>query len=358
MGIKVAIIADDLTGALDTGTPFVAAGLAVAVATDVENIPAALRGAPDILVVNTASRVMASQDAATRAARAASLIAMAEPAFIFKKIDSRLKGNIAAESEAITRAFGYRKFVVAPAIPDQHRFTRGGSMIGRGIDHALPILPLFSGPGVDLVIADAETEADLDRIVNEHDWREAVAVGARGLGMALARRLGKPGGRAQTFLSSRRTLFAIGSRDPITAAQMAALENGGYLNAVLDAPGGILKDTAIAAALPVLIRCSGEIEADMNTVAYRFAAIVAKMIEMAAPDTVVTGGGDTAYALLRSLNVGVLFPKGEVEAGIPWCEILLENGRQIRVAVKSGGFGTRESLIKAMETAPETRRAV
>ncbi|MGO6698375.1 four-carbon acid sugar kinase family protein, partial [Rhizobium ruizarguesonis] len=36
MTLKAVIVADDLTGALDTGTPFVEAGLSVAVAVDVE----------------------------------------------------------------------------------------------------------------------------------------------------------------------------------------------------------------------------------------------------------------------------------------------------------------------------------
>lgn len=357
MGIKVAIIADDLTGALDTGTPFVAAGLTVAVATDVENIPAALGAAPDVLAVNTASRALSPEEAEARVGLAAEAIATAKPSFIFKKIDSRLKGNVAVESEALAKAFNYGKLVVAPAIPDQQRFTRGGTVVGHGVDRPIPILPLFAGPGADLVIADAETDDDLDRVFANHDWSDTVAVGTRGLGIALARHLRKPDTSLPPFLSSQATLFAIGSRDPITEAQMAALEESRLLRAVIDAPAGILA-TRLGAELPALIRCSGEIVENGAAVANRFATAVKAAIETTNPDTIVTGGGETAYALLRALEAGVLFPRGEIEAGIPWCEILLENGRQIRVAVKSGGFGARESLIKAIETAPETQQAV
>jgi len=357
MGITVAIIADDLTGALDTGTPFVAAGLAVAVAVDVENIPSALRGAPDVLVVNTASRALAPAEASARIGLAAIGLAMARPAFVFKKIDSRLKGNVAIESEALARAFGYRKLVVAPAIPDQQRFTRGGAVTGRGVERPLPILPLFAGPGADLIIVDAETDGDLDRVIGEYDWADAVAVGARGLGLALARKLQKAGAKSARFQPSPSTLFAIGSRDPITEAQMEALEGSGRLSIARDAPAGVLAEKS-GIELPALLRCSGEITEDSAAVAERFAFTAQGVIETAAPDTVITGGGDTALALLRTLRAGVLFPKGEIEPGVPWCEILLENGRQIRVAVKSGGFGTRESLIKAIETAPESRQAV
>ncbi|MBW6422129.1 four-carbon acid sugar kinase family protein [Rhizobium sp. XQZ8] len=357
MGITVAIIADDLTGALDTGTPFVAAGLSVAVAVDVENIPSALRSAPDVLVVNTASRALSPQQASARVGLAAIGIAMAKPAFVFKKIDSRLKGNVAVESEALARAFGYRKLVVAPAIPDQQRFTRGGAVTGRGVETPLPILPFFAGPGADLIIADAQTDEDLDRILADHDWSDAVAVGARGLGLALARKLRRPGARPAIFRPSSKTLFAIGSRDPITEAQMEALTQSGRLASVLHAPSGALPDRPDI-DLPALLRCTGDMTEDSTAVANRFGRAAHGLIQAAAPDTVITGGGDTALALLRILKAGVLIPKGEIEPGVPWCEILLENGRQIRVAVKSGGFGTPQTLIKAIETAPETRQAV
>ena len=356
MGLEVAIIADDLTGALDTGTPFIGAGLTVSVAVDVENISAALRDAPDVLVVNTASRAMPAPQAEQTVRRAAKTIAAASPSFVFKKIDSRLKGHVAIESEAIADVLGYNKLVVAPAVPDQHRFTHGGSVVGRGVETPLPILPLFMGPGVELYIADAETDADLDRIVAQLDGK-TLLVGARGLGLALARRLCRSRPDTSLFSPTAATLFAIGSRDSITIEQMKALEACGRLNGVLDAPGGVLS-VPPEVALPVLIRCCGEIIEDAAAVAVRFARQVGNIVERTKADTIVAGGGDTAHALLRALGVGVLSPKGEIEPGFPWCELVLQDGRPIRLAVKSGGFGSPETLIKALANPPETRRSL
>ncbi|WP_105382693.1 four-carbon acid sugar kinase family protein [Neorhizobium alkalisoli] len=356
MGLEVAIIADDLTGALDTSTPFMGAGLTVSVAIDVDNISVALKAAPDVLVVNTASRAMPAPQAEQTVRYAAATIATAKPSFVFKKIDSRLKGNVAIESEAVADVFGNSKLVIAPAVPDQQRFTRGGSVVGRGVEIPLPILPLFAGPGVELYIADAETDADLDRIVAQLDGK-AVLVGARGLGLALARRLCKGRSGARYFSPSSATLFAIGSRDPITMRQMEALETSGGLNGLLDAPAGVLSIRP-EVTLPVLIRCSGEVVEDGAAVADRFAEKVTDIIEATKADTVITGGGDTAHALLRALNVGLLSPKGELEPGFPWCELVLQNGRQIRLAIKSGGFGSQETLVKALAKPPETRRTL
>jgi uncharacterized protein YgbK (DUF1537 family) len=61
---------------------------------------------------------------------------------------------------------------------------------------------------------------------------------------------------------------------------------------------------------------------------------------------IMVGGGDTALAVFRELGVSVLFPKGEIEAGIPWFDVTGVNGRQFRCAVKSGGFGNSDSLLR------------
>ena len=52
--------------------------------------------------------------------------------------------------------------------------------------------------------------------------------------------------------------------------------------------------------------------------------------------------------LFRSLDLAarVLLPSGEIEAGIPWFEVTLADGRAMRCAVKSGGFGGPNSLLR------------
>ncbi|MGO7165261.1 four-carbon acid sugar kinase family protein, partial [Rhizobium johnstonii] len=91
---KAAIIADDLTGALDTGTPFVEAGLSVAVAVDVEAAEDAIATGCDVVVINTASRALGEREAAERVRLATEALRGVKPAVVMKKIDSRLKGNV------------------------------------------------------------------------------------------------------------------------------------------------------------------------------------------------------------------------------------------------------------------------
>ncbi|RFB85768.1 hypothetical protein B5K08_25815 [Rhizobium leguminosarum bv. trifolii] len=346
MTLKAAIIADDLTGALDTGTPFVAAGLSVAVAIDVDAAQDAVATGCDVVVVNTASRALGEREAAERVRSATKVWRDVKPAVVMKKIDSRLKGNVAAESLALADALGLKNILVAPAIPDQERLTYRGCVVGRGVDRPLPVADLFAGRADNVVVADAEDDTDLDQIVEGHVWLTTLGVGARGLGAAFARRLGETGRRLVTeFTATPRTLFAFGSRDPITLAQMNRLEASGALRMVVDAPMGQI-ECGEGLALPVLLRCSGEMAADAALVAGDFAAGVKRVIDDTRPDMLMVGGGDTALAVFQALGVRVLMPKGEIEAGVPWFDVTAADGRSFRCAVKSGGFGKPDSLLK------------
>ncbi|MBB3589673.1 uncharacterized protein YgbK (DUF1537 family) [Rhizobium sp. BK529] len=345
MTLKVAIIADDLTGSLDTGTPFMEAGLSVAVAIDVEAVGKALETGAEVVVVNTASRGLSEEEAVARVRATAEALSSAGSAIFMKKIDSRLKGNVAAESIALADMLGLKNILMAPAIPDQERITYRGCVVGRGVEHPLPIADLFSGYGRNVNIADAEDDADLDMIVSENDWLSTLAVGARGLGSALARRLGEAARVAPEFPTTRKTLFAFGSRDPITAVQMDRLVASQALRIVVDAPMGIV-ESGEGLALPALLRCTGEMQGNAALVAARFAQGVKSVIDDTRPDMIMVGGGDTALAVFRELGVTVLLPKGEIEAGVPWFDVRDVNGRQFRCAVKSGGFGNSDSLLR------------
>ncbi|MBB3542806.1 MULTISPECIES: four-carbon acid sugar kinase family protein [unclassified Rhizobium] len=345
MTLEVAIIADDLTGALDTGTPFVDAGLSVAVAIDVDAIPEALLTGCNVVVVNTASRALLGEEAARRATAAAKALLAASPGIVLKKIDSRLKGNVAAESAALAEIFGHGAIVVAPAIPDQQRLTRDGHVFGRGVAEPIPIAELFKANDGEVFVRDAETDSDLDRLVGEYEWRTTLAVGARGLGAAFARKIGQTDRPRKPLAASSETIFAFGSRDPITAAQMTKLEGSGALTSTIDAPiGAVPREGQFT--LPLLLRCTGEITSDAAAVADRFAKGVKSVIDATRPEMLMVGGGDTALAVFCELGIRVLMPKGEIEAGIPWFDVTTADGLRLRCAVKSGGFGNSDSLLR------------
>ncbi|MDB5531015.1 MAG: hypothetical protein JWR51_4118 [Devosia sp.] len=349
MTLRLAIIADDLTGALDTATPFVAAGLRAAVAITLDGIAAALATGADIVAVNTASRALPALEATARVAQAATALNAANPPIILKKIDSRLKGNPGVEAHAIADMTGRTSLVVAPAVPDQQRLTQNGQVTGRGVDKPIDIGALFAHNHRPATVIDAETQADLDTLVAANDWSNTIAVGARGLGIAFARLLGHPAQGPVAFAPDPQTLFALGSRDPITDAQIDHLRQLGIL--ALEAPAGNVPPNR--QHLPLILRCSGPLTGDPEQVARRFGSGVTTLITTEQPATLVTGGGDTALAILRSLGISMVEPQGEAAPGLPWFWINRPNLRPLRCVVKSGGFGDTGVLASLLASAPQ-----
>ncbi|MDQ0322632.1 uncharacterized protein YgbK (DUF1537 family) [Pararhizobium capsulatum DSM 1112] len=347
MTLRVAIVADDLTGALDTGTPFVEAGLSVAVAVEVDAIAEALASGTAVVVVNTASRAVSPSEAEERVRQAGEALRSGAPRIVMKKIDSRLKGNVAAESRALAEVFGHSRIILAPAIPDQGRATVDGMVVGRGVDQPIFVASLFGANERSIEVADAANDDDLDAIAKGHDWGVTLAVGARGLGLALARLVGKPA-RRPDFFATPKTLFALGSRDPITIAQTESLITSNLLGDVMDAEHGVLHATR-SLRLPALLRCIGEMTSDSEVVARHFARGVKVIVEESRPDMLVVGGGDTALAVFREMGMRVLLPRGEIEPGVPWFKVTTDDGRTLRCAVKSGGFGQPDSLLRVIE---------
>lgn len=340
MSLRVAIIADDLTGALDSSIPFALAGLRVAVAVRPRAAGAMMASRPDVAVVNTASRALLPADAAAVVAEVGHGLAQRTPEVAFKKIDSRLKGNPAVEIEAARRALGRARAVVAPAVPDQGRWTIEGAVTGRGLDAPLPIAPLVPP---DAIIAEAQTHEDIVGLLAAHDARETLFVGARGLGQALAERF-RPG-RAAPFTRRRATLFAIGSQDVITLEQVAHLIESRPGLDRRDAPRGTLERPVDR--LPALVRAL-DLPAPPDAALRRFADDIAAAVGRLRPDVLVLSGGDTAIAVLDGLGASVIFPQGEAAPGLPWFLVEPPNGRPIRCVVKSGGFGDTNVLSELL----------
>ena len=227
-GLQVAIIADDLTGAIDTAAPFASAGLSALVRLGAGGSIAP--PCPDVLALSTESRHVAPEIAAHRVEDAVRSLRAAAPAIWLKKIDSTLRGNVAAEIFAALRASGRRHLLVAPAAPAQGRTVRAGEVSVHGValrdtefarDGAspaagLPLQRLLDSPGHDLdlhvwtsgaplglapgdgrhaYVADAASDADLDRVAAfALAYRDDILiVGSSGIGAALARRLMRPG---------------------------------------------------------------------------------------------------------------------------------------------------------------------
>ncbi len=123
---QLAIVADDLTGAADTSACFAKAGLATVIRLSGATVPNA-----DVLAVSTESRDLDPAAAAEDGPLGAHAVSPAVkrdagPRWVYKKIDSALRGHPRDELLAAMEAIGTTRALVAPAFPAERRTTVGG----------------------------------------------------------------------------------------------------------------------------------------------------------------------------------------------------------------------------------------
>lgn len=118
----IGIIADDLTGAADTGVQLTAKGLEVSVLFQLD------REEPhsDGIVIDTDSRTQSPTTAYQRVSHGVRWLRERGTQMIYKKIDSTLRGNVGVEIQAAMEELDFDFAVIAPAYPKMGRTTVNG----------------------------------------------------------------------------------------------------------------------------------------------------------------------------------------------------------------------------------------
>lgn len=123
--MKVGIIADDLTGANDTGVQFARNGLNTYVLMSNEQ---PTQTDIDVLVIDTDSRALSAKEAYQQVKQTSELIKKIGPELIYKKLDSTMRGNIGAELEAVYDSFRPDFAIIAPGYPKNNRTVENGKL--------------------------------------------------------------------------------------------------------------------------------------------------------------------------------------------------------------------------------------
>lgn len=332
----LAIIADDLSGALDSAAPFAELGRRTIVALAPEALGGALRSGAEIIAVSTDSREVAPEAARARVATA--LAQLPANTKLFKKIDSRLKGNLVAELDAIA----FRKALVVPAIPAFGRWMRDGLLGGFGVDTPIDIADRLGPHAARATIPDATTQEDIRAALKNSD--HDLLVGARALAEAEAERMGAGTRSGERTMRGDPTVFVIGSTDPITLEQVARLRRERPGTTHIAAPNGAVPEAArLEGPVTIVQAAPGEVRADPAEVARR----LAQGLERLAPPrdaTLVLSGGATAQAVLSQLGIDLIEVLGEVLPGLP-----LADAGGLKLITKSGGFGAPDTLVRVLE---------
>lgn len=329
---RLLIVADDLTGALDTAAPFAASGRKVMVVADQSFIGEAMDSDADVITVTTRSREIPACEAADRVA--AVNTAMLPGMRLFKKVDSRLKGNLEAELGAIA----FERAIVLPAIPEFGRIVHSGLIEGFGVQTPISIAERLGGLAAKCRFPDTTTPEQMGAAADTIAADELI-VGALSLAKAMA---GHNETQPITY-PGKQILLAIGSRDPITLAQLDVLRSTKPDLHYIPAPNGVIDahrlNARTDAAITLVQALPGDVEINGHEVAKALACSVAKLATDG--DTILLSGGATAEALFDRQGIHILRFVGEALPGLPVAEF----GGTFYIT-KSGGFGTDTTLLQ------------
>jgi uncharacterized protein YgbK (DUF1537 family) len=398
------IVADDLTGAADCAIAFSRRGHAAMVTWG------EVGDAPDhqlpVLAYNAATRGLAADAAAGRHAEVLERWFRPERR-LFKKIDSTLRGQPAAEIAAalvhLKSRFGPAFGVFAPAYPATGRTTVNGGVLlqGRALEqaelwqreHTYPnadlvemlatagirgervalatvrggdlraVLSRLAGEGDVVAACDAESDHDL-RLIAEASLPASSAtffVGSAGLAHALASL--DAGDLTEPMQISPRasgTLIVVGSLAGASRAAARALQATGTVAHFPVTPQTLLDGGAgrrlLAAETMKTLSDGGDalIEIMMDeppdmALGPRLSQGLADALQSVAPaiGALAGTGGETAAALLSGLGVSGIRLADEIEPGVP---LGLTVGKlSVPIATKAGAFGDQFSLIRISE---------
>lgn len=398
---KLLVIADDFTGALDTGVQFKAKGTQIRVARfGDKSVLGELGEDLQVLIVNAETRHMTPEKAYEAVYRIVTAAVEENIPCIYKKTDSGLRGNIGSELTGMLDASGERRLHFIPAFPKMGRSTVGGIHYIEGIPVADSVFgsDLFEpvchssvqdiiagqsgvathvmktgGPEADaegILIYDAATDEELAHIAADlkQSGQLHLLAGCAGFAAVLPQllELEQSDGRLPEF--SPELVTICGSINPITIGQLDAAERAGMLRIPLtprqklepgwlDSPeaeqciaqwlaqaerrGGAILECGVADhdGTNRYVKCLGlELEELRGRIAAAMGGLLKRMLDRGLQATLLVTGGDTLLAFLEQIDQEELAPVGELMPGVVLSQIRYGN-KIFNLISKSGGFG-------------------
>jgi uncharacterized protein YgbK (DUF1537 family) len=342
------LIADDLTGALDTAAEFVPLTGPVAVCWDLP------KGRDGSIALDSGTREKSKAEATATVAGMATHLVGADIAY--KKVDSLLRGHTMAELAACWRVGAWDHCIIAPAFPHQGRVTKRGIQFRKEPSGAwtrvADLAALAAESSLDVEVHecgtrdplqkrvhlfDAQTNEDLFRIADcgRAAPGRVLWCGSAGLAQAL---VGKAGTGSSVLAAPLLGLF--GSDQSVTARQLAAC--GRHWIALAD--GGEASALALSRKLERdgVVFASFDLPAGLSRVqaARRIAALLDTLLpRLERPNTLAVAGGETLRTVCSVLGATRLDATGQIEPGLP--RSVLRGGKWdgVFIVSKSGAFG-------------------
>ncbi|TFH13911.1 four-carbon acid sugar kinase family protein [Candidatus Bathyarchaeota archaeon] len=370
--MRIAVIADDLTGALDTGVQFRQWGYTVQL-TDTPRHSTA-----EVTIINTDTRNKDPETAYNLTHTAT--LDVADHDIIYKKTDSTLRGNPGAELQAILDATSETKAILSPTYPptgrrvkdghlyvkDQliteteyiHEYERKTSSIPEILHTETPIHCIKTPeniPETGIIVIDSETEQDLLKIAS---CPVRILAGSAGLADALCQSLRNPP-PVLTIIGSIRTetRTQVEQLHERLGAEVIPLDNTKALHQTPQQETMRRARAALKGGKDAVITSSPTVEAVEQTrleaqrldltpeeledrITEALAASTKRLLHNLSGIIITVAA--TALAVTKQLGTRNIEILDEVQPGVP--VLMLDN---ITAVTKAGGFGQPDILIQA-----------
>ncbi|MBA4700482.1 MAG: four-carbon acid sugar kinase family protein [Ruminococcus sp.] len=394
---KYLIIADDLTGANDTGVQLKKNNIDV----DVLLFPTG-ETVDNSVVIDSESRILDTIEAYKKVkSLSENILKNNEFESVYKKIDSTLRGNVAEEIRAVMDAYNPDIVVIAPAYPKIKRTTKGGIHHLNGVPlmkteiASDPLTPIWTDnitellskefgndvfnyntetlekmtslPDTKFQLFDIETDPHLELIkeLALKDSRKILYVGSAGLAEFLFSTKALP------------SLSIVGSISDVSLNQMKYAKDKGFHIVNIEIKDLVsdnridkytdLVVSSLQKGTDTILTITTEKKDYTNTIQFfekigitdkykisqiireTLAEITSKVLQKQEVTRLFLTGGDTAIEVLHSLNAQGCKIKKELSTGIVESTLVGGFFEGLTVVTKAGAFGVNESLYLSMK---------
>lgn len=410
------IIADDFTGANDTGIQFMDEGVdPIVLVRPREALDDRYINTP-VLIIDTESRHLEPDKAYETIVETVKLFERSRAGSILKKIDSTLRGNIGSEIDALMDSLNYQYSFVISAAPENGRVVRDGICyihntelhesefgkdpfapvdisfipeiisrqskrrvglvtykdINNSEGHLCNAIKRQLEAGHEILVFDTLQLTDIEKIVKTaHGLKEKILfVGSSGLGKVVN---GNKHHKVDSFFNiAQKPLFIIGSLTKLSSAQAERLIQADDSIEIIevetdkilksDSSDEMLKtqdiDKAHRKGKCIVLKTRQEENykesvSVLNNTGKKVSKTLGEITKRAVTDlgvrTLFVTGGETAFNIVKSLNIDSLQLKTEILPGIPLCVTYMAGSEEpLHIITKAGGFGDEQTLVKIM----------
>jgi len=399
---RFCVIADDLTGAMDTGVGLAQAGLSAII-----TFSSTTQIASDAVVVTTDSRAESASEAYRRVKAAGERF---RDYFIYKKVDSTLRGNVAAELQALLDVTAAPHAVMCPAFPAIKRTVVNGILLVEGVPvHQTsfsrdPVSPVTRSDIIELLRAGSGIGAlnlkldDVERgpvhlaeriresasrvvvvdAVEDRHLRciaDAVATGSERLLPCGSGGLGAHVPLAFGYCVGERdlppapvgpVLLAVGSRNDVSVRQLQRVldtinpplirvepnefrSRAGRTSRANQLASKIVQLFSESRVVVLSSSLSDYAPQLRHTMAPVLGAIVSRVLATCTLAGLFLSGGDVARSVCGEEGIQALRILGDLQPGVIVGEAAGARYEGVRVITKAGGFGNEEAMTQAIQ---------